>query len=362
MERTGVNEAEPQILSLATNFARAALRYRFRIPAHQALLAPMSAVVAIYLSSHFTTTAEALTIELKDAAPDRIERQRRAVRGELPLPGTPQLSETKQRLEKLGLKAGAPVLLRIFKESSELELWMLKSDRYVHFATYPICHWSGTLGPKLAEGDKQSPEGFYTITRRQIHHSGRWPRSLNLGFPNVLDRALLRTGSYILIHGGCSSVGCFAMTNAVISEVYGLVAKALRAGQRHVPVHIFPFRMTEKNLDMHRTSEWVGFWRNLKKGYDSFQRYRLPPAISVCNGHYHVRDARGPLGGEDAYPLEKKVPVRIRPGTQAGIAERCEPPLPIVNTLRRKQPGDLPTGDAAGNTTAPAQGGARARL
>jgi murein L,D-transpeptidase YafK len=349
-------------LSLATKFARAALRHRFRIPAHKALLAPLSAVVAIYLSSHFTTAAKALTIELKDAAPDRIERQRRAVRGELPLPGTPQLSKTTERLEKLGLKAGTPVLIRIFKESSELELWLLGNDRYVHFATYPICHWSGTLGPKLAEGDKQSPEGFYTITRRQIHHSGRWPRSLNLGFPNVLDRALLRTGSYILIHGGCSSVGCFAMTNAVISEVFGLVAMALQGGQRFVPVHIFPFRMTETNLKTHRTSEWIGFWRNLKKGYDSFQRNRLPPSISVCNGHYQVRDARGPLGGENINPLDKKVALRMRPGIQAEIAERCEPPLPIVNTLRRKQPGDLPAGDAAGNARARAQESARARL
>ena len=68
------------------------------------------------------------------------------------------------------------VLIRIFKEESELEMWMQKGERYVHFATYPICHWSGTLGPKLAEGDKQTPEGFYTITRRQLHRIGRWPR------------------------------------------------------------------------------------------------------------------------------------------------------------------------------------------
>lgn len=263
------------------------------------------ALAAFTASLFFTplTPANALTIELKDAAPDRIERQRQAARGALPLPGTPEVSETAARLEKLDLSEGDPVLIRIFKEETELEVWMKKGERYVLFATYPICHWSGTLGPKLAEGDKQSPEGFYTITRRQMHRSGRWPRSLNLGFPNVFDRSLLRTGSYILIHGGCSSVGCYAMTNPVISEVFGLVEKALKAGQQHVPVHVFPFRMTQANLDKHSTSEWLGFWHNLKRGYDSFESTRLPPVVSVCNGKYDIRDGRPLEVGLSSSPL-----------------------------------------------------------
>ena len=180
---------------------------------------------------------------------------------------------------------------------------MQKGEQYVLFATYPICHWSGTLGPKLAEGDKQAPEGFYTITRRQMHRSGRWPRSLNLGFPNVFDRSLLRTGSYILVHGGCSSVGCFAMTNPVISEVFGLVRQRTQGGQKHVPVHVFPFRMTQTNLEKHQTSEWVGFWRNLKSGYNSFETTRLPPAVSVCNGQYSIRDGRPAEVGLSSSPL-----------------------------------------------------------
>jgi len=243
------------------------------------LLGCMIALLAL-VSAHtpaFVFPAQALTIELLDAAPDRIERQRLAARGALPLPGTPEIAETAARLEKLDLSEGSPVLIRIFKEESELEMWIQRNDRYLLFATYPICNWSGTLGPKLAEGDKQAPEGFYTVTRRQMHRSGRWPRSLNLGFPNVFDRSLLRTGSYILIHGGCSSVGCYAMTNDVINEVFGLVQKALKAGQRHVPIHVFHFRMTEANLDKYRTSEWAPFWNNLKQGYDSFETTRLPP-------------------------------------------------------------------------------------
>ena len=261
------------------------------------------AALSVAILCHQPTTAAALTIELKDVAPDRIERQRQAARGALPLPGTPEVSETASRLQKLDLTEGTPVLIRIFKDESQLELWMQKGERYVLFATYPICHWSGTLGPKLVEGDKQAPEGFYTVTRRQMHRSGRWPRSLNLGFPNVYDRSLLRTGSYILVHGGCSSVGCFAMTNPVISEVYGLVQNALKAGQQHVPVHVFPFRMTQANLEKHRNSQWADFWRNLKTGYDSFETTRLPPDVSVCNGQYSIRDGRPAEVGLASSPL-----------------------------------------------------------
>ncbi|MEQ8824196.1 MAG: murein L,D-transpeptidase family protein [Filomicrobium sp.] len=261
-----------------------------------------SGTAGLMLSLAMLTPAQALKIELKDAAPDRIERQRLTARGET-LPGTPEGTRD-SRLEKLDLKVGKPVLIRIFKEESELELWMLKGEKYVKFATYPICHWSGTLGPKMAEGDKQSPEGFYTVNRRLLHWSGRWPRSLNLGFPNVFDRSLLRTGSYILIHGGCTSVGCYAMTNPVIKEVFGLVEKALRAGQRHVPVHVFPFRFTEANLKRHEKSEWMDFWQNLKAGYDSFERTHLPPNISVCNGHYQVRDAIPSEVGSSSRPLD----------------------------------------------------------
>jgi murein L,D-transpeptidase YafK len=243
--------------------------------------------------------AAAVSIELDDVAADRIERQRNAAVGNLPLPGTPDLARLPERLQEAGVDAGAEVLLRVFKASSELELWMRKGDAFVLFATYPICHWSGTLGPKLREGDRQTPEGFYTITSRQLHLAGRWPRSLNLGFPNVLDKAQARHGSFILVHGGCSSTGCFAMTNPVSDEIYSLTAAALRAGQEHVPVHVFPFRMTEENLAAHQQSDWQPFWRNLKDGYDRFETTRRPPRVSVCEGRYHFDDAGpGEVGAE----------------------------------------------------------------
>ena len=246
--------------------------------------------------------ADAVSIELRDVAADRIERQRRAAEGKLPLPDTPDLTRFNERLGEKGLKAGAPIMIRIFKSESELEIWMQKDSRYELFATYPICHWSGTLGPKIKSGDKQAPEGFYTVTRRQLHHAGRWPRSLNLGFPNVFDKTQARTGSYILVHGGCSSVGCFAMTNTVIEEIYSISVSALSSGQDHVPVHVFPFRMTQANLAKHDGSEWQGFWSNLKEGFDSFERTKVPPRVSVCENRYHFRDL-APEEGGDAGPL-----------------------------------------------------------
>ncbi len=264
----------------------------------------LAAVAGVGLASVIAVPrAHAVSIELRDVASDRIERQRRAAEGKLPLPGTPDLSRFADRLAEKGLKAGAPILIRIFKAESELEVWMQNdANRFELFATYPICHWSGTLGPKIRNGDKQAPEGFYTVTRRQLHLAGRWPRSLNLGFPNVFDKVQSRTGSYILVHGGCSSVGCYAMTNTVIEEIYSLTASAISGGEEHVPVHVFPFRMTADKLDSYKTSEWHGFWSNLKEGYDSFQRTKRPPHVSVCETRYQFRDS-APEEGGDAGPL-----------------------------------------------------------
>ncbi len=257
----------------------------------------VSAGVAVAL-----TPAAAVTIELVDVAPERIENQRRNAEDAKPLAGTPDLAAIEARLNAAGVKIGDPLLIRVFKAEAELEVWMRKDDRFVLFATYPVCNWSGTIGPKLAEGDKQTPEGFYTVGRQQLHRVGRWPRSLNLGFPNVFDRAQARTGSYILVHGGCSSVGCFAMTNPVIEEIYRLTQGAIIRGQSHVPVHVFPFRMTDEKLAQHTRSEWQGFWRNLKEGYDAFEETRMPPNVRVCDNRYEF-DRMAPGEGAASSPL-----------------------------------------------------------
>lgn len=259
-------------------------------------------------------SAGAVTIEIKDAAPDRVERQRAYAEGSLPLAGTPELARLTERLAAKDLKLGQPLFIRIFKAESELEIWVLKGERFELLDTYPICHWSGTLGPKLREGDKQNPEGFYTVGARQLHRIGRWPRSLNLGFPNTLDRNLKRSGSYILVHGGCSSTGCFAMTNPVMEEVYALSERALRAGQDRISVHVFPFRMTDANMALHADNPWIDFWRDLKPGFDAFERTRVPPRVGYCEQRYVVEPAApgevgegrplAPCGGERAASLD----------------------------------------------------------
>ena len=193
-----------------------------------------------------------------------------------------------RRLAEKGLAAGSPVMIRIFKQESELELWMQRDGRFELFATYPICFWSGRLGPKLREGDRQAPEGLYSVSLDQLYEKGRRPRSFDIGFPNTFDRAFARTGSYIFVHGGCTSVGCFAMTNPVMDEIYALSERALREGQDRIEVHAFPFRMTEANLAVHEESPWLAFWLNLKQAYDVFERTHLPPRVGVCDKRYIV--------------------------------------------------------------------------
>ena len=239
-------------------------------------------------------TATAFVVELKDVAADRVERQRAEAIGQIPLPNTPSIGRLNERLIEKKLVAGSAVMIRIFKAESELELWMQRGSKFELFAVYPMCNWSGTLGPKVTEGDKQSPEGVYTVTAKQLHLIGRHPRSLNLGFPNALDRQFSRTGSYILIHGGCGTTGCFAMTNPVIEEIFSLTQAAIKNGQDAVQVHAFPFRMTEDRLKAHALNEWYDFWRNLKDVYDSFDRTRRPPRVSVCEGRYWVDDTLRP--------------------------------------------------------------------
>ena len=195
------------------------------------------------------------------------------------------------KAQEAGFSPGDAVMIRVFKRESQLELWMRKDDRFELFATYPICFWSGRLGPKEREGDRQAPEGFYAFTREQLRTGGRHPLSINIGFPNAFDRGKGRTGSYILLHGGCTSIGCFAMTDPIMEEIYKLVDQALGHGQDRVQVQIFPFRMTEANLAPYVSNKWYGFWRTLKQGYDAFESTRVPPAVSVCNKAYVVSAA-----------------------------------------------------------------------
>lgn len=196
-----------------------------------------------------------------------------------------------ERLNALGLSVGRPIFIRIFKSESVLEVWMKKEDRYLLLKSYKICDFSGGLGPKLKEGDKQSVEGFYTVKKSQLNPNSKYHLSFNLGYPNAYDKAHHRTGSYLMVHGGCSSVGCYAMTDTKIEEIYTLVEQALKHGQNYVQVHAFPFKMTAKNMARYSHTQWYTFWTELKRGYDYFEAEKLPPLVKVKNGHYIIYEA-----------------------------------------------------------------------
>lgn len=204
----------------------------------------------------------------------------------IPLPGTPKLDALEARLENAGLKLGAPVFMRIFKREFLLEIWLQRDGRFQHFATYPICRFSGSLGPKLRQGDRQSPEGVYTVASHQLNPASRWHRSFNLGFPNLFDRSNARTGTYLMVHGGCSSIGCYAMTNDVIDEIWQIVTSAFQNGQKRFQVQIFPFRMTDASLRARSDHKWAPFWQDLKVAHDLFEETRIPPRVAVCQKRY----------------------------------------------------------------------------
>jgi murein L,D-transpeptidase YafK len=170
----------------------------------------------------------------------------------------------------------------------ELELFVLngKTGRYDIFRTYPIARSSGGLGPKLAEGDGQVPEGFYSVPPSAMKPDSKYHLAFNIGYPNALDRALGRTGSLIMIHGNSVSIGCLAMTDAKIEEIYTLCAAAHAGGQKEFKVHIFPFRMSRERMTKATDSRWGGFWNNLREGYDRFEKTRLPPGFVVENKRY----------------------------------------------------------------------------
>ncbi|MCM8527018.1 MAG: murein L,D-transpeptidase [Lentisphaeraceae bacterium] len=190
--------------------------------------------------------------------------------------------------EEVKKVSSSPVFIRIFKEESILELWTLTegSEKFELYKSYPVCKWSGDLGPKLKEGDHQSPEGFYTVGKSQLKPDSRFHRAFNIGFPNEFDKDNGRTGSFIMVHGDCVSIGCYAMTDVLIDEIYFLVESALNKGQKEFPVHIFPFRMTDENMKKYKSHMWFSFWQNLKTGYDLFEKSHIPPNISVKDKDY----------------------------------------------------------------------------
>lgn len=192
-------------------------------------------------------------------------------------------------LSAKGLSLGKPLFIQITKIPAELRVFVERSDgTYQLFKTYPICRYSGGLGPKKKEGDGKSPEGFYTIKANQMNPSSSYHLSFNLGFPNSLDRQSGYTGSYLMVHGRCVSIGCYAMTDPAIEEIWSLMVAAFHNGQREIPVHIFPFRMNWPMREIYQNHPEYSFWRMLIPAWQAFSDTKIPPIITVAQGQYVV--------------------------------------------------------------------------
>ncbi|MFK7949659.1 MAG: murein L,D-transpeptidase family protein [Saprospiraceae bacterium] len=181
------------------------------------------------------------------------------------------------------------LFFRVFKQDEQLEIWAksVDSKRFTLVKIYPFCTNSGTLGPKRKEGDRQIPEGFYTINR--FNPKSSFYLSLGLNYPNASDLILsdkTEPGSDIFIHGACASVGCVSITDDKIKEVYLLANEAKKHGQMNIPVHVFPFKMTDSNIE-NGNQTYHKFWKNLKKGYDLFEHQKQLFEIKVdSQGNY----------------------------------------------------------------------------
>ena len=181
----------------------------------------------------------------------------------------------------------SPILVRLYKQEAELEIW--KQDRSGRFAllkTYPICRWSGDLGPKVREGDRQAPEGFYTISPAQMNPQSAYYLSFNTGYPNAFDKALGRTGSQLMVHGDCSSRGCYAMTDEQIAEIYSLGRESFFGGQKSFQLQAYPFKMTPANMAKHRNNPNMPFWKMIKEGNDHFEVTKQEPKVDFCEKKY----------------------------------------------------------------------------
>jgi murein L,D-transpeptidase YafK len=235
----------------------------------------------------------------------------------------PLSDKTLALLEEKQMDKDSPILVRLFKEEAEAEIWKKnRSGEYTLLKTYPICRWSGDLGPKMKEGDRQAPEGFYSVSPGQMNPNSNYYLAFNMGYPNAFDRAWGRTGSELMVHGDCSSRGCYAMTDEQMVEIYALAREAFFGGQKAFQVQAYPFRMTARNLARHRNSPHLAFWKMLKVGNDHFEVTHQQPKVDVCERHY-VFDATTPDGAAHApaFSARGKCPAfQVEPTVASAVA------------------------------------------
>ena len=240
-----------------------------------------------------------------------------------------------QAMVEKDMDLNSPVLVRLFKQEAELEVW--KQDRSGRFAllkTYPICRWSGDLGPKVREGDRQAPEGFYNISPAQMNPQSAYYLSFNTGYPNAFDRSLGRSGSQLMVHGDCSSRGCYAMTDEQIAEIYSLGRESFFGGQKSFQFQAYPFRMTPVNMARHRNNPNMPFWKMIKEGYDHFEVTKQEPKVDFCEKKYVFDAIRAPNATRDpvfeasakcpAYALAEEVADAVREKQATDLAETAK--------------------------------------
>ena len=220
----------------------------------------------------------------------------------------------------------SPILVRLFKQEAELEVW--KQDRTGRFAllkTYPICRWSGDLGPKVREGDRQAPEGFYAISPAQMNPTSAYYLSFNTGYPNAYDRSLGHTGSELMVHGDCSSRGCYAMTDEQIAEIYSLGRESFFGGQKSFQFQAYPFRMTPLNMARHRNSPHMAFWKMIKEGNDHFEVTLQEPKVDFCEKKYVFNGVKAPdARREPTFEASAKCPAYVVPEEVAQAVQEKE--------------------------------------
>ena len=232
----------------------------------------------------------------------------------------PISSATLAEMNKIDTTPASPTLIRTYKKEAELEVWKMKSDgHYALLKTYPMCRWSGQLGPKKREGDMQVPEGFYAIAPGQMNPNSHYYLSFNVGYPNAYDRAYGRSGGNVMVHGVCSSAGCFSMTDAQIDDIYAIARDSFRGGQREIQLQSYPFRMTAENMAKYRLDPNIDFWKELKNGADRFDVTKTEPPVLVCGRHYVFgATAKGPASATSPCPALKR-----DDDVEAAVAEKA---------------------------------------
>ena len=243
-------------------------------------------------------------------------------------------------MKSKGMTRTSPVMARIFKEEGKLEIWKQKTNgRYEIITSYDICKWSGKLGPKYVEGDRQAPEGFYTVRPAQMNPRSSYHLAFNIGYPNAYDRANGRSGQHLMVHGACSSSGCYSMTNEQMEEIYAFGRDAFRGGQTEFQIQAFPFRMTAANMARYRNDPNFEFWTMLKEGYDQFELTKVPPKVDVCERRYVFN--RIPEGTA-AFSPTAACPPSTQPGTLVTAYQSYQKSYDAAFTAAAKKSDKLP--------------------